>query len=372
MMSPRTLSLVTLFVLSLFVTPSYSSAQNLFPIVQNHRWGYIDSTGAIVIQPQYAYAGPFHEGYAWIVDSSKMEIAFGADALNATESISFSQVRDGTDYTWSLIDTHGKKLSHTTRSKMKPVVVNGYTVLFDGDYFRGGWGLMDMAGKIAVKGAYPSLDFMQEGKALAGYEDNGPYDFIDLAGKQITKLHFPRASSFQDGLAAASDPDSGTYGFLDGTGAWAIKPTYRFVGSFSEGLANVLRDSLYGFIDTKGKLVIPYRYSFVEKFSDGLARVKLNGLYGYIDHSGAMAIPATIEVKEGGAFEMDYHLYKFSNGLALAKVGDQYGYRDKSGAIAIPAIFQDAYLFENGLARVKKDSVWGYINRAGKMIWKEG
>ena len=34
----------------------------LFPINQHDKWGYIDRTGKIIVPPQYAAAGEFHQG----------------------------------------------------------------------------------------------------------------------------------------------------------------------------------------------------------------------------------------------------------------------------------------------------------------------
>ena len=36
----------------------------LFPIKQLDKWGYIDRTGKVIVPPQYAAAGEFHQGRA--------------------------------------------------------------------------------------------------------------------------------------------------------------------------------------------------------------------------------------------------------------------------------------------------------------------
>jgi hypothetical protein len=41
-----------------------ASHNRTLPIEQNKRWGYIDSSGRIVIEPQFAGAGKFADGLA--------------------------------------------------------------------------------------------------------------------------------------------------------------------------------------------------------------------------------------------------------------------------------------------------------------------
>src|SRR5262245_31411285 len=43
---------------------STNSSPRLRPIQQNGKWGYIDSSGKIVIQPQFVWAEEFSEGLA--------------------------------------------------------------------------------------------------------------------------------------------------------------------------------------------------------------------------------------------------------------------------------------------------------------------
>ncbi len=46
----------------------------LYPISVDHKYGYIDKTGKIVIEPQFDYALPFKEGLAIVVVGEKWGI----------------------------------------------------------------------------------------------------------------------------------------------------------------------------------------------------------------------------------------------------------------------------------------------------------
>src|SRR5882724_11101506 len=67
------LAFIGIAVLTLFHKPDAQSRSNeqregpgiLFPIVRDHKTGYIDKTGKIVIEPQFeGNAGEFSEGFA--------------------------------------------------------------------------------------------------------------------------------------------------------------------------------------------------------------------------------------------------------------------------------------------------------------------
>ena len=53
------LTLVPLFL----IVPSYGSDDPLYPISQNGKWGFMDKSGKVVINPQYENAECFTEGY---------------------------------------------------------------------------------------------------------------------------------------------------------------------------------------------------------------------------------------------------------------------------------------------------------------------
>ncbi len=358
--------------LLVLVAASNCAAQALFPIEVGHKWGYIDSIGHIVIPPKYALACAFNEDRAWVVEKSRSEVSFDENAMNAYESVEFEFQRSGTDYVWVVIDTKGNQLGSTDRTKLKPLVYNDHTPIFDGDYFHGGWGLIDATGKITQAGQFGSIGFVNERLVkVSSSESGGPYGFLDLDGKVISTVQYNEATSFSEGLAAAEDPETNKWGFLGPDCKWAIKPIFGGTGSFHEGLAYFGMDSLYGYIDKNGKVAIKDKFIDADNFSEGLARVKINGKYGYINKTGALVIPPTIVVPvPKDAFSMNMRLHTFREGLALFEQSDKIGYIDKTGKVAIAARFEDGYTFEHGLARVKKDGKWCYIDRTGKIVWQ--
>ena len=53
----------------IFLSTTFSQ-QILYPIVHNGLWGYIDSSGAEIIEPQFIQAGTFSNGHAFVKKGS--------------------------------------------------------------------------------------------------------------------------------------------------------------------------------------------------------------------------------------------------------------------------------------------------------------
>jgi len=92
----------------------------LFPIKQNKKWGYIDNTGKIVIEPQFASAEKFSEGlavvevgnrtYGYINESGQFVInpQFRDNAGHFSEGLAVVAVGEGAERRAVYIDKTGK------------------------------------------------------------------------------------------------------------------------------------------------------------------------------------------------------------------------------------------------------------------------
>jgi len=133
--------------------------------------------------------------------------------------------------------------------------------------------------------------------------------FIDGFGKPLTGAITPGYSpemkiefrGFYEGLAAMCDSRAKGWGYINTKGKWAIQPEmkYKVVGDFHDGLAFVQETSegKWGAINTKGELVIPFMYvNRPADFSEGLSAVRNpDDRVGYINKTGDLVIPFRYE-----------------------------------------------------------------------------
>lgn len=203
-------------------------AMDCIPVKSGEKWGYVDSEGKWLINPQFESADAFHEGWA-VVQRENGEYGFtDADGKIMNDAWYKGATRFSDGKAWVvaentapvLIDTKGNKLSEVREA----LRVYSYT----------------------------------EGLAMASVKD-------EKTGRTL-------------------------YGYLDGKGKWAIKPQFESVGAFSEGRAAVARTNEeknrmeHGYIDKSGALVIPYQFAYARHFEkNGKAVVSINGDNGWVD-----------------------------------------------------------------------------------------
>jgi len=300
---------------SIAANVSNKSKRELYPVEVDGKYGYMNKTGQIVIEPQFDGASDFSEGLARILVGDYETGRFG------------------------YIDTTGKIVIEP-RFVGAGIFSEGLAAVDNGSR----QGFIDKTGKYILSKTQDGKDL----KDIVGYSEglaritldwkanHGPYDgFIDKAGKIVIPAKYHMAKNFSEGLAAVHENTDvpihwGKDGYIDQKGQWVIKPQFYNANSFSEGFASVFvaRDKC-GYIDKKGQWIIEPQYQECGGFSEGLADVEINNQHGYIDRKGSVVIEAKYR-----------RAWPFSGGLAQVET---------DGADGIPQ--------------------FGYINNKGSYVW---
>jgi hypothetical protein len=335
---------------------SASQADDLFPVMDHDRAGFIDRTGKIIIPLCFDKVGAFAEGLA------RFE-------------------RDGS---WGYVDASGSvvieprfRWAQEFSEGLARVQIFGSVLGVDAR-----WGFIDKTGKLVISPDYKSTiggnsnigsdsqdEAFHDGRAKV--ELDGKNGFIDKTGALVIPAEFTYAYPFSEGLTAVTKSATGNegWGYINTAGKWAIAPQFEWANSFQEHLAPVNRHLDCAYVDPAGAVVLRLRLSPDEKecgtewgdFSEGLSSWKSGKKYGFIDRSGRTVIAPK--------FDLAFH---FSEGLAAVRVGKKWGYVDKTGKMVIaPKPFDNVEDFHHGLAFVETgDGRYGYINRQGHYVWK--
>jgi hypothetical protein len=377
--------------------------RELFPIISNNKWGFINIKGEVVIDPQYDDVGDFHEGLAMVCKDNKfgfinnkgkiiIDLIFD-EAGNYSDGLAVVRVGGKRDYVdrieRKLINFEGKKGGEESIKDM----------LGRPDRFKehmqkglaGKYGYIDIKGNIVIE---PEFDWAHDfSEGLAGVSVLGKKGYIDKSGKYIVNPHLFRGEDFSEGLAVFSvDEEHGKCGFINKVGKIVLEPKYDHAFGFSEGLASVKVDKKWGYIDKNYKIVIEPQFSWAKDFHEGMAAIEIGGVHeglamfglgdftegkvGYINKSGKIVInPKFKPYNFDKLVELNLNFKssnKFSEGLAVVKIDDngKEGYIDKNGKIIIKPIFDKAEDFWGGLAFVRIKDKYGYIDRSGNFIWR--
>lgn len=315
-------------------------SEGLAAVKVNNKWGFIDSTGKMVIAPQF---NPWQAQFNAVFSDGLVAINLVSGKVNGKET------NDPTGVKWGFADKTGK------------IVI---PPKFDGNYYAPPHfanGLAVVSGKFI-------------GTTIATLGLNTKYGYIDKTGAFVIPQKFDDAMDFYEGLASVKVGNK--YGFIDTTGKMVIDALYDAPSYFKDGVAIVELNQVSFAIDKQNKKIFNQGFQELSPFFEGLARFEENDKIGFIDIKGNVKIKPTLDFGSQQSARLMY----FSEGLCIFEDGNsaprdkygnfrgKFGYINKEGKAIIPAQFDYAGPFKNGNAIVSQGGNYGYINRAGKFI----
>ncbi|MFH1050159.1 MAG: WG repeat-containing protein [bacterium] len=335
--------------------------RQLYPIAVDDKVGYIDSTGTIIIEPQFETIIQYYEITA---NGEKLKgVKFPS---NAHFSEGYATVRDADyflfiplRYHYSLINSDGKLVLFETDYEIGPFKDNFAVVRQPIKHFQyvydNKFGLINNKVQTIIQPKYKWVGQFNEGLILVLLNDG--YGYTDLYDSLVIYPAFQDGTNFSEGLAAVSINDK--YGYIDKNGSMIIPEQFVKAWSFVDGLARVYDGNRFFYIDKKGNKLFDNTYTSAANFSEGYAKVFVDGFVGFIDKSGIMAIPAQFN-----------NATDFTNGTAAVEINGKWGFIDKSGMFILQPKYDYANNFEKELSEVWIDKEMWYINKKGEKISK--
>lgn len=174
------------FVLLLVSVVYQQEKMELFWILEDGKYGYIDKTGKVVIQPQFENTIGFREGlaatkmngkYGYIDKTGKWVIEPKFDHTYIF-SEGLAKVRIDGKLAW--IDKQGKYVIEPTDSFEDADI--GFSEGRTGVKINGKWGYIDTQGKVVIEPRFTKVSRFNGGVAQVHTED-GRHHWIDINGK---------------------------------------------------------------------------------------------------------------------------------------------------------------------------------------------
>jgi WG containing repeat len=317
-----------------------------------HRWGFIDTSGKMLIPFQYEDAGDFSEGLAavrigdfWGYINKKAELVIPATFKGA----------------WDFKGGMARVL--TVENKV---------------------GYLDKKGRWAITPNYENATDFKEN--LAVVETEKGFTYINTDGKTPISTIFEQASPFEKGLAKVRLNDK--VGLINKNGSYVLKPNYQLVTLQKNGFIRYETDhktnvctsrgeavslpkgikvvyyrpnailvataSNPKLVDKKGKILIDSTYEEMTPLLDTLWAVRDDGKTAIYSNKGVEIIP----------FKFN-QLYQFSEQKVAFQIGDKWGFMDAHLNIVTEPQYKLAWSFCNQFARVVGYDGFGYVNRKG-------
>ncbi|MGE5474255.1 MAG: WG repeat-containing protein [Ignavibacteriales bacterium] len=216
----------------------------------NKKYGFIDSTGTLIVEYKYDDTSLFpFEGFSDVEKDGK----------------------------WGFIDNKGKEIT-----ELKYDEVDSFKEGVAAVKKNGKWGFIDRTGKEITELKYDEVNSFCEGTTVVRKEKN--WMLINNAGKEVMQLNYDKVELSNDGVWIVSK--NGKYGFIDSTGKEVIKLEYDSAECFQEGFSIVSKNRKYGFIDRTGKPITKLDYDSAEDFDGGSAIGKRGSQIYRIDTNG--------------------------------------------------------------------------------------
>ena len=235
----------TIFTVDADICGGFS--EGLAPVKIKGKWGYIDNTGKIKINPAYESANKFSEGLAAVakIDIKTKEKKWGFIDKDGGIKIDFQFKEDTVNFSSPSYFSEGLAFVSSDGKK---------------------WGCINKEGK---------------------YEINPQFD----GGLNLNYEYTRGTYEFKNGVAAVKQGES--WGYIDKTGKYIINPQFISAQDFtSEDIAAVQgSDKRYGFIDKDGKYIINPQFDNVKLGYEGnFAIVESSDKYGIIDKKGTYIV----------------------------------------------------------------------------------
>lgn len=353
-----------------------SFSEKLAAVKINNLWGFIDTTGKMVIKPHFMSVGNFHEGKAVARISTKIYL--------------------------------GGLFGHKSRT-----------------------GYIDRNGHFIIKPKFKTCRSFSNNRAVV--QKRNRYMVINEEGKPVTNKRFHSIAPFNSYNLAVIKGRKGREGLINRNGKIIVsKRKYDKIYEFSEGYAAVEINRKFGYIDTTGTLCIePERYSQVGKFNSGIAWYSVGRRCGYqtkdsiltpphfrscSDFSGGYGLVCSrkwqkyyinhkaepvpwklpyflqsnqfyyniaryaeapgniqyVDLKGTNVFRTNFRIgYHISNKLAIVQtLGKKWGVITTSGNYLYRPVFDNFYVFSENKAQFTFNKLHGIYDSSGKVIVK--
>lgn len=246
-------------------------SEGLAAVNKNDKYGFIDTKGKVVIEPQYEWASSFSDGlaivsaeglYGAIDKQGKTVIPFEYEALADFQEGFATAARppkDPEDYEskYGLINKQNEIVIPFMYESMGNLSESLIAVNKDGK-----WGYVDTTNKsiIPINLAYETVNDFSDGlAAVFNYEENSDnlkYGYIDKTGKLVIPIQFTKVYwddtegliDFNNGIAVVNDKEGRTF-CIDKTGKEAQCPDGR--GDVDNQLDDEADDLDEGTLDAK-------------------------------------------------------------------------------------------------------------------------
>ena len=297
-------------------TQERNVALRYFPVYTEGKWGVIDSSGNIIIQPEY-------DEYIVIPDNSK---AIFITTINVNYD-------DGT-YDTRVLNANGDEL-FTEYDTIEAIenYDSSNNLWYESGILKisqdGKYGIIDTNGNKLVDPEYDSITALKGVTNSLLTEKDGKYGVIDNVGSVIINNEYAQIQSISDqyenGYIVIDENNK--YGVINYTRTVAVENKYDDIKNvYGNGKYYIVKEgNTWKIVDTDGNDYLVGKYDDIISIQNENAVVKENNKFGVVTISDGQSIINT---------EYDSITYATGNNYIVSKAS-KYGIMDSNGNILV-------------------------------------
>jgi hypothetical protein len=250
-----------------------------------NNWGYIDKTGAVVIEPVYRIASDFFNGFASVSTGKGDPGRIQKGYINRKGEMIIPEQFDNTDFFTS----------------------KGYAVVGEGRGFRGKYGVIDRKGQYVIEPVYNYMtaDGDEFYVGLGEDDEDVTFGYVNIRGEETVPVQYPWLCQFMGNKYAGAYLSGGDKGgIIDRKGNLVIESCYPIITPFVNGVAVVQNGIRAGdgmaLINEKGDTVadLPYPMNVAEDYFRTITAMNsMNSMMGGWYESWSGSPYAKIDIK---------------------------------------------------------------------------
>ena len=288
------------------------------------RYGYTDSSGKWLINPQYDDASFFYDGLAVVEQNGKQGLINKKNQL--VSGFVFDEIETDTEL---FVVTAGDKS-----------------------------GIIDRNGDFVFDLLYQDISILDEGFICA--QKDSLYAFYDRSGVQLTSEIYDFVLNFKYGVCPVSI--QGKRGLLNKDLRLIIPCKYEAIYTFTDSLfILVIGDNLRQLCNRRGELVNDSLYQEINEVANGYSICIRDSKIGYLDSKGHQIIENKFDVYP--AYDL---MARFLNGRAVVSYKGKFGVIDTAGQFMIKPKHELLINLGNYFG-IKKNESWSIIDSQSKL-----
>ena len=313
-----------------------TQVMSYYPVYTNDKWGVIDQTGKIVIEPTYSEM--------ITIPDSKTDIficLYDVDYTNNTYKTKVIDSKNNEKFTnYDLVE-----VIENQDSSNNLWYEEGVLRVKKGDKY----GLIDYSGKEILPLEYTSIEALQGVTNSLIIKKDEQVGLCDNKGNIIINPEYKNIQSigdnYQNGYIVQNN--DGLFGVIDFTKKVVLEPKYEEIKQVSSNNIYIVKENgNLNAITREGEILLENKFDDVKQINENDIIFIKNKKYGVISSTGEIKIEA----------QYDDLQYSFGENY-IAKNGDKYGIINTSNETILPFEYTNIlYRKEAGFIETNKDN----------------